>query len=406
MLHILARILLFVSLGGLFSCTVFLVLVLISAARFRTLKKRPASEVREDPPATLLKPLCGLEVRLESNLESFFRQDYPRFEIVFGVRNKYDPALTVVHRISRRYPDVPMTIVFSGEPDRPNAKVCSLNKMVAAARSEYLVISDSDVLVTPNYLREVVRPLLDPQVGLVTCLYRGVPTGGIWSRLEALGMSVEMTSGVLVADLLEGMKFALGPTMAIRRNVLDALGGIGVLADYCADDYLLGKKVAESGRTVVLSSHIIGHVVLNDSWKDSILHQVRWMRSTRFSRPAGHIGSGLTFAMPFGLLGMVAGIALHSGVWAAALLGTALLNRLVMSVVAGWSVVDDDLALRDCWLYPVRDLMGFCFWIASFLGSTIVWRSQQYHLEKEGRMAPLAAAKTSEARAVAVDSLA
>jgi ceramide glucosyltransferase len=406
MLDIVARVLLFASLGGLCGCTVFLALVLVSAARFRALKKRPLGQVGKYPPATLLKPLCGLEARLEANLESFFRQDYPRFEIVFGVRDKYDPALAVVHRISRRYPDVPIAIVLSGEPDRPNAKVCSLQKMVAAAKSDYLVISDSDVHVNPNYLKEVVRPLLDPQVGLVTCLYRGVPSGGIWSRLEALGMSVEMTSGVLVADLLEGMKFALGPTMAIRRDVLDAVGGMGVLADYCADDYVLGKKVAEIGRTVVLSFHVIDHVVINDNWKPSILHQVRWMRSTRFSRPAGHIGSGLTFAMPFGLLGFVAGVALHHGAWAAALLGAALVNRVVMSIVTGWGVVGDDLALRDCWLYPVRDLMGFCFWIASFLGTTIVWRNQRYRLEKEGRMVLLANPSASDSRTVAVDSLA
>jgi ceramide glucosyltransferase len=406
MLNMLARILLIAALGGLCSCTVFLVLVLIAAARFRVQKKRPVSDVGEYPPATLLKPLCGLEHRLESNLESFFRQDYPRFEIIFGVRNECDPSLAMVRKLGRRYPDIPVTIILSGEPDRPNAKVCSLEKMVASARSDYLVISDSDVHVDPNYLKEVIRPLLDPQVGLVTCLYRGVPTGGIWSRLEALGMSVEMTSGVLVADMLEGMRFALGPTMATRRDVLDAVGGIGTLADYCADDYVLGKKVAESGRTVVLSSHSIDHVVINGSFKDSILHQVRWMRSTRFSRPVGHLGSGLTFSMPFGLLGMVAGIALHSGALAAALLGGAVLNCLAMSVATGWSVVGDELALRNCWLYPVRDFMGFCFWVASFLGTTIIWRNQKYHLGKEGRMVLLAAVKPSDARAVAVDSLA
>jgi ceramide glucosyltransferase len=402
----LGRILLFTSLGGLLSCTVFLLLVVISALRFRALRRRPVSDPGEYPIATLLKPLCGLEPRLESNLESFFRQDYPRFEIIFGIRNEYDPSLAVVHKLSRRYPDVPVTIVFSGEPDRPNAKVCSLQKMLAVAKSDYLVISDSDVHVRPNYLKEVVRPLLDRQVGLVTCLYRGVPSGGIWSRLEALGMSVEMTSGVLVADMFEGMRFALGPTMATRRDVLDAVGGLGVLADYCADDYLLGRKVAELGRAVVLSSHCIDHVVVNDGLKDSILHQVRWMRSTRFSRPVGHIGSGLTFAMPFGLLGVAAGIALHSRLLAVALLGTALLNRLAMSVVAGWSVVGDKLSLRNCWLYPIRDLIGFCFWVASFFGTTIVWRNQRYRLENDGRMVLLTTPSESDARTVAVDSLA
>jgi ceramide glucosyltransferase len=219
--------LLFVSLGGLFSCIVFLTLVLISAVRFRSLKKPRDNNVPEHPPATLLKPLCGLEPCLESNIESFFRQDYPHFEIIFGARHEYDPALAVVHQVSRRHPDVAVTIVLSGEPDRPNAKVCALEKVVAAAKSDYLVISDSDVHVGTNYLKEIICPLLDPHVGLVICLYRGVSTGGIWSCLEALGMSVEMTSGVLVADMVEGMKFALGPTMATRFDVLEALGGMG-----------------------------------------------------------------------------------------------------------------------------------------------------------------------------------
>jgi ceramide glucosyltransferase len=401
----LARILVVASLAGLCSCTVFLVLVFISAVRFRLLKKRRANDVWEYPPATLLKPLCGLEPCLESNLESFFRQDYPRFEIIFGVRNESDPALAVVDKVCSRYPQISVTIILSGEPDRPNAKVCSLKKMVMSAKYDYLVISDSDVHVSPNYLKEVVRHLLDPRVGLVTCLYRGVPTGGIWSRLEALGMSVEMTSGVLVADMLEGMRFALGPTMATRTDVLEGIGGIGILADYCADDYLLGKKVAESGRKVVLSSHSIDHVALNGTFKDSMLHQVRWMRSTRFSRPLGHLGSGLIFSTPFGLLGMVAGIVLHRGELAASLLGISVLNRLAMSVVTGWGVVGDELALRNCWLYPVRDFMGFFVWIASFLGRTITWRNQQYQLEEEGRMVPLAATSPSDARAVAVDSL-
>ncbi len=142
---------------------------------------------------------------------------------------------------------------------------------------------------------------------MVTCLYRGRPTGGIWSKLEALGMSVEMTSGAIVANLLEGMKFALGPTMAIRRDALDAVGGFEPLADYCADDYVLGREVAESGRQVVMSQHVIDHVVINRSFAESMRHQIRWMKSTRFSRCAGHAGTALTFAMPFGILGLVAG---------------------------------------------------------------------------------------------------
>jgi glycosyl transferase family 21 len=164
------------------------------------------------------------------------------------------------------------------------------------------------------------------------------------------------------------------------------------------DDYVLGKKVAESGRTVVVSSHFIDHAAVSGGFKDSLLHQLRWMRSTRFSRPVGHLGSGLTFSMPFGLLGMAAGIALHSHALAAALIVAAILNSLLMSVVAGWGVVGDDFALRDCWLYPVRDLMGFCFWAASLLRNVIAWRNQQYQLEKEGRMSLIGGAGALDAR--------
>ncbi|MFB3814085.1 MAG: bacteriohopanetetrol glucosamine biosynthesis glycosyltransferase HpnI [Terriglobales bacterium] len=401
----LATLLFSVALIGLTACTVFLLLIIVAALRRRRTAAPLPPHVDHYPPITLLKPLCGMEPRLEENLESFFRQDYPRFQLVFGARQKNDPALEVVQTLSRRHPHVPVEIVLSGEPDRPNAKVCSLEKMMGAARFDYLVISDSDVHVTPDYVRRVIEPLLDPRVGLVTCLYRGVPTGGLWSRLEALGMSVEMTSGVIVADMFEGMRFALGPTMALRRDVLDAIGGFSVLADYCADDYVIGEKVFESGRQVVLSPHVIEHVVLNRSFRDSVLHQVRWMKSTRFSRPKGHVGSGLTFAMPFGLLGGLTGLAVGQVGIGLALLAWAFLNRCLMAVIAGGCVVADARSVLHCWLYPMRDLMGFGFWVASFLGTTIVWRKERYQLQPGGRMVRVSPAESASG-AVAVDRLA
>src|SRR5437879_7852079 len=156
---------------------------------------------------------------LERNLESFVRQDYPQFEIIFGARRKEDPALQIVDELRLRYPKVRTAIVLSGEPEYPNAKVFAMEKMVAAAAGSYFVITDSDVCVQPDCVKEVIAPLIDPAVGVVTCLYRGMPAGGFWSTLEALGMSVEMTSGVLVANMLEGMRFALGPTMATRKDI-------------------------------------------------------------------------------------------------------------------------------------------------------------------------------------------
>jgi ceramide glucosyltransferase len=408
---VIAQLLLWFAIAGLVSCTGFLVLLAVATLRFR--RRRADTSATVFPPVCLLKPVCGLEPGLEANLASFFAQDYPNFEIIFGARSSEDPALQVVRAVRKRFPLVPVKVVLSGEPDRPNAKVCSLQKMYAQVSHDYLVISDSDVQVAPNYLREVIAPLLDQKVGLVTCLYRGVPTGGIWSRLEALGMSIEMTSGVVVADMLEGMRFALGPTMAIRRDVLQAVGGFEVLADYCADDYLLGHKVYKSGRQVVLSEHVIDHVVFNRSFKPSILHQLRWMKSTRFSRPKGHIGTFLTFAMPFGLLALGAGAAAGHTVLGLALLGWAVLNRLLMAVTAGWGAVHDRRSLRDCWLYPVRDLMGFFFWSASFIGRKIVWRGDLYRLEYGGKMTRIGgtspgapAADTAASATVAVDHLA
>jgi ceramide glucosyltransferase len=379
--------LLLIAAVGLVTCTGFLSLLLVASAGFRR-KRVPEISAERFPAVTLLKPLCGNEPNLRANIASFFDQEYPEFEIIFGARTLDDPALAVVQEVRKDYPFVPVKVIISGEPTAANAKICSLQKMYAVARYDYLVISDSDVQVKPNYIREVVADLLDPEVGMTTCFYRGATAGGLWSRLEALGMSVEMTAGVLVSDLLEGMQFALGPTMAIRRDVLHAVGGFGPLAAYCADDYVLGQRVAQSGKRVVLSKHVIDHVVVNRSLLTSLLHQIRWMKSTRFSRPVGHAASVLSFAMPFGLLGLAGATAVGRPMLGLALLAGAMLNRVLMALVAGWSVVGDPYALRLCWLYPLRDLMGFVFWVCSFFGNAITWRGKRYLLEFDGFMVP------------------
>src|SRR6516164_3489880 len=393
--------LLLVGAAGLLTSTGYLVLVAIAAARLRRERKRAGGNDASFPPVTLLKPVCGMEPGLEEHLTSFFEQQYPSYEIIFGARHLDDPALDVVRRVSARYPSVPVEIVAVGEPWRANAKVCSLVRMYEYASHDYLIISDSDVSVDPNYVAEVVQPLLDPRNGLVTCLYRGRSTGGVWSKLEALGMSVEMTAGAIVANLLEGMKFALGPTMAVRRDALDAVGGFELLADYCADDYVLGREVAESGRQVVMSQHVIDHVVINRRFACSMHHQIRWMKSTRFSRCAGHAGTAMTFATPFGLLALVTAGALHHWLLGAGLLLAACLNRFVLSIAAGWGVVRDRRALRLAWLYPLRDLMGFVFWCASYSGREIVWRGESYRLEDGGFMSLLEPSVVTVARTLA-----
>jgi ceramide glucosyltransferase len=382
-------ILLIVSVTGLLASTVFLGLVVIAAVRFRASGGQEPDRSEGKfflPPVTILKPLHGMEPLLVECLESFFQQDYPLYELIFGARSESDPALAVVESLKRKYPHVPTQTVFSGEPEYPNAKVYLMEQMVPLAAHATLVITDSDVRVRADYLKQLVQPLQDSNVGMITCLYRGVPTGGFWSLLEALGMSIEMSSGVLVANLLEGMKFALGPTMVIRKDVLEGWGGFRVLQDYCADDFVMGALTHEAGRTVVLSQHVIDHIVLNRSARQSLLHQLRWMKSSRYSRQLGHIGTGLTFAMPFGLLGLVSGAMFGNWGLGLGLLGVAFANRVVQALVVGWGVTRDRNSALYCWLYPVRDLLGFVLWCGSFSGSGIVWRGERYRLVSGGRM--------------------
>ncbi len=203
------------------------------------------------PPVTIFKPVHGMEEELAANLESFFQQDYPDYEVIFGVRDAENPAVKIAEEVRARYPHVPSRVILSGPPLWPSAKVFSLDQMIAASTRSYFIISDSDVRVAPDFLHNTIPPLLDPRVGLVTCMYRGIPASDFWSWLEALGLSVEMSSGVMVADMMEGMRFALGPAMAMRRDAIDAIGGIAAVADYYSDDFELGNRIWAKGYKVI-----------------------------------------------------------------------------------------------------------------------------------------------------------
>ncbi len=379
---------------GTLTSTIYLALVLIAAERHRRLCARAQTAVNSMDPAALpsvcvLKPVHGLEPRLFENLESFFRQDYPAYEIIFGTRTPEDPALAVVDQLRQKYPYVPVRIVYSGHPEWPNAKIYSLDKMIASTRCNHLVISDSDVRVQPDFLRNVITPLLRPENGLVTCLYRGIPDDGLWSEVEAIGMSVEMPSGVIVADMLEGMKFALGAVMAVRRDALDKIGGIAITADYYSDDFVLGQLIAQAGRKVVLSHHRVGHVLVGGKFLNTFNAQLRWAKSTRYSRPAGHIGEGLTYATPYGLIAVVAGFIVGSPALGIAAAIWAVVARMWQAQEIGWDLVGDRRALRRPWLYPLRDFIGFAVWAGSFLGrSSFTWRGELYRFTPGGRIIP------------------
>jgi ceramide glucosyltransferase len=223
--------------------------------------------------------------------------------------------------------------------------------------------------------------MLDPKVGMLTCVYRGKNAAGFWSGLTAIGMSVEMTAGVLVANLLEGMKFGLGPTTVVRKDSLASIGGYGALKDYIAYDFAIGNLIAEKGYRVALSAHIIDHIVNQKSFQQMWRNQLRWAQSTRHSRPKGHFGSGLIFAMPYGLLGFFATALLGSWKLGVLFLGAAMLNRLAEAWLVGWTVVRDPKVLRAPWLYPLRDLIGFFVWFASYLNLRYTWRDSRFELK-------------------------
>jgi ceramide glucosyltransferase len=382
--HFMMRILLGIGLLGLLTSSIFWGLVLAGGWRF--LGRRRKAKPIFMPPVTLFKPLHGAELDLEAHLETFFQQDYPQYEILFGARVSTDAGLETARRVAARYPKVPVKFLLTGEPWYVNAKVSTLELMEKAASHDIFIVSDSDVRVSPEYIREVVAPFADAKVGAVTCLYRGIAGTGLWSKLEAAGMSIEMSSGVLVADLLEGMQFTLGPTMALRRSCVQQIGGFGKLGAYCADDFVLGNAIAGNGHTVVLSTHAIDHMVLNSSFADSQKHQIRWMKSTRFSRPKGHFGTSLTFSVPFGLVSALAAALLHHPLLALGLLSYSVLTRVLLALVVGGLVVHDHHLLRTALLYPVRDLLGFVYWAASYGDNTIVWRNQLYRLAPGGLM--------------------
>ena len=376
---------------GLVTSSVFAGMVLWAVPAYLRQRRQAMEEQAQrqgfTPPLSLFKPLHGVDPGLEAYLTSFFKQDYPEYEILFCARSPEDPGIAVARRVAAQFPQVPVKFLATGEPLYINAKVASMERMAGEAAHDIFVISDSDVRVTPDYLRAVALPFADERVGGMCCPYRGIAAeGGIWARLEAVGISVEMTAGVLVARMMEDMQFTLGPTMAFRRETIRRMGGFKVTAEYCADDFVLGNETYKLGQKIVLSHHPIDHMVINASFVASMKHQVRWMKSTRFSRPKGHFGTALTFSIPFGLLGLVAGLAAHRPLLGAALIGWAIFTRLALSVAVGRVVVRDPSWFDLLVLYPIRDFMGFCFWAASYGSSTILWRGRNFRLLPGGKM--------------------
>jgi ceramide glucosyltransferase len=354
---------------------VYCVLTVIAAIRYR--ETRPA-DAFFFPPISILKPLAGVDEGLAENLATFFDQEYPEFEVLFAVRDPADPAIGVVEKLRAEHPEVPARLIVTGEPPYPNAKVYSLDRMLQEAQHDLVVMSDSDIRVTPEMLQTLAAEFADPETALATCPYRAVPGSSVWSTLEAIGLNTEFLGGVLVARLVDGMKFAIGPTIAARRKALERIGGFDRLKDYLAEDFVMGKMVAESGAGVILSSYVIEHRIGSQAFGANVRHRLRWNRSTRRSRPWGYVGQVFTNPLPLALLLC----AVRPGWWQ--VLAVTLLFRAAAMLSVAAYVLRDPLTRRLWWLVPLQDVASFLMWVAGFFGNTIVWRGRKYYLERDG----------------------
>jgi ceramide glucosyltransferase len=355
---------------------VYCLLVVVAVRRY--LAARPPRLLRAVP-ISMLKPLHGLDEGLEENLRSYFQQDYPEFEILFAVREAGDPAVAVVEKLCQEFPDVCARLLVTGEPPYPNAKVFSLDLMMAQARYDLLAMTDSDTRASPQMLARVAAEFQDEGLGVATCPYRAVPGRSFWSTLEAIGMNTEFVAGLLVARWVEGVKFAVGPCVVARRETLERMGGFDRLKDYLAEDFVMGAFAAELGYRVILSSCVIEHRIGRQGLLANLAHRLRWARSTRRSRRKGYAGQLFTYPLPLALL-----LAVVQPSWWPVVVLAAVLRSVAAWATAGW-VLHDPLTARRWWLLPLQDLASFAFWMAGFFGNTITWRGRRYYLFPDGR---------------------
>ncbi len=348
-------------------------------------RRRAPSKLLRLAAVTVLKPLCGAEPGLYANLRSFCEQDYAQYQIVFGVRDPADPALAVVARLVTDFPSLPIDVVVNPQVHGSNFKVSNLINMIARARHDVLTIADSDACVGSDYLRLVTAPLLDPKVGLVTSVYRDVPTKSIWSHLGAMYINEWYMPSVLLAWLFGYQGYVSGQTMCVRRETLQAIGGLQAIANYLADDHRLGELVSGLGLRIALSPYVVRAEHHEPSWDSLARHELRWMRTIRVLRPRSYCLLFLSFSLPLAILGILLSVAQGPASMAAwALFLTTLLARLVLHFVP-WLRGDRPL-LADLWLVPVQDLLMVWVWARAFFTSRVSWRGSEFDVDADGVM--------------------
>lgn len=349
-------------------------------AALRHLSKRAAFRpVQPDfsPGVSVLKPLRGIDPNTYSAFVSQIQQNYPNFEVLFGAHEEDDPAAQEVRRLQQQFPEAPIRLFIGGEPT-PNGKIGVLMNLAQQARNSIWVINDSDIKVTADYLSQVVAPLADPSIGIVTCLYRA-QAHTLAAAWESVGIATDFMPSTLVAQLIGVREFGLGSTLAFRAADLERSGGFAAVADYLADDYQVAKRITSLGKRAVLSTYTVETSLGDATWSGIWQHQLRWARTIRLSKGGGYAGLPITHA------GLWAVIAIAFGAWPAAAL--LLLLRCVSACLTAVFVLQSRLAATFCWLAPVWDLYAFCIWVACYGGRTVCWRERVLSIDADGRIA-------------------
>jgi ceramide glucosyltransferase len=389
MIHPLLRILELLTGAAAVSSIAYYLLCLWSAAAFlRDTSVSSGDFPTSQPlaPVSILKPLKGTDEGIDENFRSHCLQEYPAYEILFGVSDPEDPAIPWVERLQAEFPQREIRLIHCPEKLGTNTKVSTLAQILPHARNRYLVVNDSDIRVPPDYLRRIMAALAGPNIGLVTCPYRGVANRTLGSRLESLGISTDFLPGVLVARKLEGIQFGLGSTLAFDRRHLEAVGGFEAFLDYLADDYQIGASIAAQGLAVRLASVTVDSYLPQYTLRGFLDHQLRWARTVRDSRRWGYLGLGATFGLPWALATVV--LAGGAG-WAWMVLGVVALLRTAVAIGVGRSVLRDHQVLRLLAWLPLRDVLALWVWFKSFVGHTVAWRGVSYTL-KNGKLVSVA----------------
>jgi len=355
----------------------YCVLATIAGMRFAR-RRRKIPQPTDLPALSILKPLKGADPEMYAALRSHCVQDYPSYEMLCGVTSADDPAVPVVQKLMGEFPDRKIRLVLCDKRLGANGKVSSLIQLVATASFEYLLVNDSDICVEPDYLRKVMGELHEQGVGLVSCLYQGVPCNTFGSHIEALGIATDFAGGVLAADLLEGgIHFGLGSTLAFRKRDLENIGGFEAIVDYLADDYELGARIAKSGLKVRLSTSVVETHLPAYDLAGFASHQLRWARTIRASRPGGYAGLLLTFTLPWAVATLLCA---QSARWSWWLLGAAVVARGAMALVTAGLVLRER-NLISLLLLPVRDFIAVVVWLGGLAGGKIVWRGEEFWVE-------------------------